>query len=197
MRIESLSDVLREKLRQVNEQGMAQAAEMLSRLLRQPVKVDVPGALNEEQLQLEQQPGEPGLAISMDVSGELQGGMLLFFTQASADWLSSQLLGHDEFLSLLSEPASSTLREVGNIIASAFLASLDNQLGLRALPSPPELSIKPLSELFADQQQVQVVPCPIVCSRLSGEEGTESLLQGAIYLFPESRSLELLAERLS
>ena len=137
-----------------------------------------------------------GLGIYMGINGDLNGGMLLFFPEQSAVWLSCQLLGQAP-ADLLAEPVSSTLKEVGNIIASAFLASLDNQLQLRALPTPPELSLAPLDQLLKQQQVAQLSPCPIVCSRLSGDGASQDSLRGAIYLFPETASLERLLARVS
>ena len=103
--------------------------------------------------------------------------------------------GQTKIENLLAEPASSTLKEVGNIIASAFLASLDSQLNLRALPSPPQLFLAPFAELLDQQRGTQDFSGPIVCTRLSCAGETGDCLQAAIYLFPETESLDLLLER--
>ena len=197
MWIEEIDQQLRAELRQINELGMQQAAEMLSRLLRQPITVAVPGGLSAEQLQVELEQSPAGLGVFMGITGDLSGGLLLYFSCPSAHWLSSQLLGQSGGDDLLAEPAASTLKEVGNIIASAFLASLDNQLQVRALPTPPQLFLTPLAELLSQQQATQLSPGPIVCSHLSGAEQAAECLQGAIYLFPETASLELLLERVA
>ena len=42
MWFETIDQQLRAEIRQINELGMQQAAQMLTRLLRQPVKVEVP-----------------------------------------------------------------------------------------------------------------------------------------------------------
>lgn len=175
---------------------MQQAAAALTQLLRQPVKLETTGGLFVKQPQSESERSESGFGISLRITGELNGGMLLFLPQASASWLSCRLLGQKKFESLLAEPASSTLKEVGNIIASAFLASLDQQLNLRALPGPPQLSLAPLAELMNQQRRPQNSPGPVVCNRLRSAGDPADSLQTAIYLFPETGSLDLLLERI-
>ena len=197
MWFQAIDQHLRAELRRVAGLGMQQAAEMLSQLLQQPVEMTVPGVVSAAQLQAELAPSTPGLGISLGVSGELSGGMLLFFSPASAAWLSGQLLGQPPGEDLLAEPACSTLKEVGNIIASAFLASLDNQLQLRALPTPPQLCYAALAELLTQQRQAQLAPGPLVANRLSGIGPGGQPLQGRIYLCPEIAALERLLARVA
>ncbi len=194
---EKIDQQLRQELQRINRSGMQQAVEMLSRLLRQPVRMELPGALTVDQLATEMEPADPGLGLSLEINGELSGGMLLFFPRPSAVWLSSQLLGADQHVDLLIEPARSTLQEVGNIIASAFLASLDDQLQLRALPSPPKISLAPLARLISQQQPERPLSAPVLCSRLSCAADDVIPLQLSIYLFPAINSLELLLARVS
>ena len=197
MWFEAIDQQLCCELRRVAALGMQQSAEMLSQLLRQPVEMTRPGVLSPAQLQAELVPATAGLGISLGVNGELSGGMLLFFPPASAAWLCGQLLGQPPGEDLLAEPACSTLKEVGNIIASAFLASLDNQLQLRALPSPPQLCCAALAELLSQQRQSQLAPGPLVANRLTGRGAAGLPLQGAIYLCPEIATLERLLARVA
>lgn len=197
MWFEKIDQRLCSELQRVNRAGMQQATEMLSRLLRQAVKIELPGALTAEQLAVELQPAEPGFGLTLEVHGELSGNMLLFFSQQSAVWLSGQLLGKALPADPLAEPARSTLKEVGNIIASAFLASLDDQLQLRALPTPPKIALAPLASLFSQLQKDPALVAPVVCSRLSSAVAGAAPLQINIYLFPAIESLELLQAQLA
>ena len=197
MWFEKIDQQLRGELQRINRAGMQHAAEMLSRLLRQPIRIELPGALTAEQLAVELQPAEPGFGVFLKIHGELSGDMLLFFSQQSAGWLSGQLLGEDQPADLLAEPARSTLQEVGNIIASAFLASLDDQLQLRALPTPPKIILAPLATLFSQRQKEPAQSAPVVCSRLSCAAEGAAPLQISIYLFPAIDSLDLLLAQLA
>ncbi len=185
----------RAALRRINRLAMQHAAEALTLLLKQPVRLEASGGLLAKQAPCNSDRTKSGLGVYLHIAGELNGGMLLFLPQADACWLCGRLLGQMKLKYLLAEPASSTLKEVGNIIASAFLASLDQQLHLRALPGPPQLFPAPLAELLEQQCEAQSSPGPVICNRLRSTGGPADRLQAAIYLFPETESLDLLLER--
>lgn len=189
MTLDRLSKLQQDKLCRISRQGMLQAAEMLSRLLRQTVEVEVADAwMSDHSLLPEQAPGLH-LGVYMQVCGDVECGLLLAFSKNCASWLTGQLLGaaSDD---LLEEPASSTLKEVGNILASSFLASLDDQLGLRVMPSPPQLSCALLEDLLKASQPRCDKGCLFVRTRLHGTGDASENLQGDIYLFPEPATLK-------
>lgn len=189
------NNLQQEKLCQISQQGMRQAAQMLSRLLRQNIEVEVANVLLSDCKKVLDAEAEQQLGIYLQVTGEVNGGMLLTFSKECAAWLCGRLLGTTSD-NLLVEPASSTLREVGNIMASSFLASIDEQLGLRALPSPPQLHCAPLKELLQRCQLASGEDCLIVQTRLLGEAGADGRLQGTIYLLPQTVALEKLREQI-
>ena len=117
-------------------------------------------------------------------------------TDKCAHWLCAQLLGAEAVAGLLQEPASSTLKEIGNILASAFLASLGDQLELSALPSPPELKQAQLNELLRECRSAREETCLIVRTRLFGGSDNAEM-RGEIYLFPENDALDNLLARIS
>ncbi len=185
------AELVTEKLRWLTCQGMSRAAEMLSRLLRQQVKIEVAGnSLFAADLVAEQ---EGHLGVYMPISGELRGGLLLALPEESAGWMSRQLLGMSG-CDLLSEPASSTLKEVGNIIASAFLASIDSQLGVRALPEPPQLKIALAREWLEACLQIDSEACFMLRTDLLS---SDDMVRGAIYLLATKASLDLLRSRIA
>lgn len=197
MPLEKVAPQERQELCRVCQQGLDQAAELLSRMLGQVVRVDLPTSSLQDHAVPFETPATIGLGVYMRVSGDINGGLLLTFSEGSADWLSRRLLGVAELGDLLLEPASSTLKEVGNIFASAFLANLDQQLGLRALPAPPQLSRAPVAELLQQSQSVSAEDCLLVRTRLTGTGAAAELLQGAIYLLCEPPVLEQVLTRIS
>ena len=86
------------------------------------------------------------------------------------------------------------MKEVGNIFASAYLASLDNQLQLRALPSPPQGFLVPAGSLFSQQQIKFPAGEGLSCILKAGEEAVG--LQVSLYLHLEQASLEVLRKAL-
>lgn len=193
---ETLDPRKHDELCRISRQGMDQAAEMLSRLLRQPVSVEVADVwMSDQQHSVSMATGD-FLGIYMGVSGDITGGLLLVLSESCAEWLSRQLLGTETIGDLLQEPVSSTLKEVGNILSSSFLASLDDQLGLRALPSPPVLSHAPIIDILEGCQPSREDVCLVVRTRLLGTGDAADNLQGAIYLFPEAAALDHLVARI-
>ncbi|NOY12764.1 MAG: hypothetical protein GXP51_03475 [Deltaproteobacteria bacterium] len=176
---------------------MQQAAEALSRLLRRPISIDVADVwMSDRGLPAETTVGTC-LGIYLGVSGAIDGGLLLTLSESCGRWLSQQLLGAVTVEDLLAEPAGSTLKEVGNIIASAFLSSLDDQLDLCALPAPPVLIRATLAELLERCQPSRNEACLVVRTRLRGERTVADNLQAAIYLFPAAAAVESLLAQIN
>ena len=97
---------------------------------------------------IEFRPQEPvwknaGVKIQLGLHGALEGGMYIELPEHMADEIVKRLTA-GKAQSLLNENARSALMEVGNILASVFVAHFDRSRGLRTLPSPPQLSFAPL-----------------------------------------------------
>lgn len=155
---------LRADLQHSYQLAMQQAAAVFARLLQQPVTLALPVILPAAQVRREARLLSAGVGISLAIAGELTGGLLLFLPQPSAFWLCGQLLGAPP-AELLTEPARSTLQEVGNIIASAVLVSLEEQLHLKAVPAPPHTSLAPLAALLGQLPGERSPAAPLLSSR--------------------------------
>lgn len=177
-------------LSRISLQALNQAADVLSGLLRQPIRIDAAGVWRFDCEALAEQQPDPALGIFMTLAGDVNGGLLLTFSEQCAVWMSESLLETHEIRDLLLEPASSTLKEVGNIFASAFLVSLDEQLGLCALPSPPQLARTAASALLGDYCRKHKNPCMVLRTTLVG--APEGQVHGTIYLLLESSGLDRL-----
>lgn len=192
---ESINPLHFESLCQVSRNGMELAAIKLSRLLKKKIAITVA----ESWLSTQQITGlsqtEKTLSIFINVSGALNGSLLLALSTDAAAWLCQQLLGESFENDFFSEPASSTLKEVANIMASSFLANLDNQLGFRALPAPPTFCCKSLAELVTEYRSLHHEPCLVVQTLLNSEAAEAEPFQGAIYLLSDAKTLEQLIQR--
>ena len=197
MPLEEVALAERQALCRVCQQGLDQAAALLSQMLGQAVAVDLPSVCLPEPAVFSETAAKLSLGVYMRVAGEINGGLLLTFSETSADWLSRRLLGEAELGDLLLEPASSTLKEVGNIFASAFLANIDQQLGLRALPAPPQLRRAPVAELLQQNLPLAADAGLVAHTRLTGSGTAAEPLQGSIYLFCEPPALTLVLDRVS
>lgn len=191
------SEARNQQLRNISGEGMLQAAATFSRLLRQPVGIEVVDAWMSDQARPKVMSTGAGIGVYMAISGELSGGLLLFLTDDCARWLTGKLLRCETVADLYVEPASSTLKEIGNIISSAFLASLDDQLGVRSLPSPPVLSCGTVTELVEGYQQDRNEPCLVIHTHLSSGKLEAAELQGESYLFLSCQAMEQLMSRIA
>lgn len=191
------SESVNQQLRYISQRAMQRAAEMFSRLLKQPVTIEVQDAWLIDKDSPVLLPQTAGIGVKLDVSGDIGGQLLLFLGEDSARWLAEQLLGQPVPGDLLSEPSHSTLREIGNIVASAFLASFDDQLGLRSLPSPPTLASGYLGELVDAHQSATSGPGLVIRTKVHTGQQESAGFCGESYLFCSSSNLKGLLRRLA
>ena len=132
-------------LREVANIGAGHAATALSTMIGSTIMISVPRV---NVMKLEDIPPvvssaeEPVAAVLLHMLGDLTGRTLLVVPCAAAVRL-AELLMHREpsggcSLGALEESA---VKEVGNILSSAYMNALSDFMGMLLLPSPPTLSI--------------------------------------------------------
>jgi chemotaxis protein CheC len=191
-------DVALTRFRAVSEESLRRAGESMSALLGHPVRLTVSAISTVPVATLPDLTAEavsgPMAGLLIRFSGEAAGQIIILFPLATVFRMLGVLMkGHLRLLSL-SETERSAVREVGNILASAFLSGLADLLGKRLMPSPPELHLDDFQGLI---QQVM--------ADLQGE-GSEVLvveslfedpgqrIQGRFYVLPEAASLNALIQ---
>jgi chemotaxis protein CheC len=135
-----------EILQHIAQHGSASAAEALGMFSGNTLTVEqasVRMAALEEVPCLHGDPTEVVVGVNLAMTGDLDGFLLAFFHRRDAMLLITQLMGSaPPEITDLSEMELSALGEAGNIIASAFLSTLEKLLGLVVLPSPPAVAIE-------------------------------------------------------
>ena len=190
-------DKINQQLCEFSQLGMRAAAETFSRLLGQPVAIEVERAWSSGQGNEISLPPVAGIGIFTEIHGDISGGLLLFLGEECAGWLAEKLLQGHHSGPLLEEPASSTLKEIGNIISSAFLSSLDNQLKLNALPKPPVLDRGTLSALVESYQNGAHDASLVIHTHLSSGNRGLAEFQGETYLFLSCQTMEQLVLKIA
>lgn len=79
--------------------------------------------------------------VYLSVEGDITGSIMFILNVESAKNLANMLMGIQSESSVLDDMEMSALKEIGNIITSAYLNSLSTLTGLKILPSPPDLCI--------------------------------------------------------
>jgi chemotaxis protein CheC len=194
----NVPDLALTRFRAVSGESLRRAGESMSVLLGHPVRLTVSAISTVPVATLPDLTAEavsgPMAGLLIRFSGEAAGQLVILFPLATVFRMLGVLLkGHLRLLSL-SETERSAVREVGNILASAFLSGLADLLGKRLMPSPPELHVDDFQGLI---QQVM--------ADLQGE-GSEVLvveaffedpgqrIHGRFYVLPEAASLNALIQ---
>lgn len=132
-------------LRAILVKGMESVASVVSDMIGETINMSVPEVLLmscEEIARIRTYDiDEPSIGVQVEMSGDIQGYVALFFPPASAYYVVDLLLGDEHGTNRhLTEIGESALCEIGNLAGAFFLNYLAEATGLRAMPSPPVLN---------------------------------------------------------
>lgn len=187
-------------LKEISNIGMGHAATALSQLLGERVDLRVPQVTVTDIAAVPDSLGGPETlvaGVTLQILGDARGNILLIFPEESADRLVSSLLGRQEKGLLLTEIGASTMKEVGNILASAYLSALGNLLHLTLIPSIPLLACDMagavvdyiLIELSASGDMALMVE-----TEFHGKGNLSEAIRGHFFLLPDPQSLNVVLE---
>lgn len=143
MTFQELDSVQLDTLKEISNIGMGHAATALSQMIGQPVQLKVPNVTITEISKVPDYLGGAEtmmVGITLQILGDARGSIMLLFPEESAHRLTSSLLGQQNKSLEMDEVTTSTLKEVGNILASAYLSALGNMMGKTLIPSVPMLA---------------------------------------------------------
>lgn len=83
-----------------------------------------------------------GVEVVLTLSGRLSGTFVLVLSDAAARQLVTALVGETPHAASFNDMARSALKEVGNVIASAFLGALERLSGSGGMPGLPDLRLE-------------------------------------------------------
>jgi len=138
-----LSDGQLDALKEISNIGMGHAATALSQLIGETIFLRVPRVTVTDIAQVPELMGGAErvvIGITLRILGDARGNILLIFPRESTRQLLCCLLRQGEGESVLNELGASTLKEVGNILASAYLNALGSLLHMTLIPSVPMLA---------------------------------------------------------
>ena len=183
-------------LMEISNIGVGNAATALSQMLDTSVEIRVPSI---KLLDISDVPEHLGgddkavLGMFLKMLGDANGNMLFIYPIESAERMVSLLLQKDlSGEELFSEMALSALKEVGNILASAYLSALGTMLSINLICSTPSISYDmagaiidyTLIELCSSEDKALVVETEFF---LRGDE-----VKGNFFLIPDPGSLEVI-----
>jgi chemotaxis protein CheC len=197
--IRSLDEATLDALREMSNVGAGHAATALAQMTGRIIQITIPEvrclplgevttALGEEEA--------PVAALHQRVYGDLRANQLLVFPLDLANRLLEAVAGspprEPEGLAELTELESSALREVGNILGSAYLNAVSRLLGLTLIPTVPGLALD-MAGAVAEHlvQEIGEVSDEALVLETALTAG-QSDLGGRVYLLPHPDSLETL-----
>lgn len=197
MPFRELNNVQLDALKEISNIGMGHAATALSQMIGQTVHLRVPHVTVTAISQVPEHLGGAEklmVGITLQILGDARGSVMLLFPQDSAQRLLCSLLGHQEKALIMDEMNVSALKEVGNILASAYLSALGNLLNKTLIPSVPMLAYDMagavvdyvLIELSASSDMALMVE-----TDFAGEAGQNLAIKGHFFLLPDPTTLDI------
>jgi chemotaxis protein CheC len=143
--VRDLKELQFDALKEVANIGAGHAATALSQMTNKKIMISVPQVTVtplEEVPEVLGDPAEVVAAVLMHMMGDLTGRTLLLFPESSAHALCDILLrrpiGTTTELGVMEQ---SGIKEVGNILSSAYLTALSDFMGMMLVPSVPSLVV--------------------------------------------------------
>jgi chemotaxis protein CheC len=143
--VRDLKESQLDAIREVANIGAGHAATALSQMTNRKIMITVP-RVNvrplEEASDIVGTPDEVTAAVLMHMMGDLTGRALLMFPEGAAKILCDFLLRREPGTTqTFGEMERSSIKEAGNILASAYLNALSDFMGMMLVPSVPSLVI--------------------------------------------------------
>lgn len=197
MPFREMNSVQLDTLKEVSNIGMGHAATALSQMIGQRVNLTVP---NVTIIEISQVPEHLGgaekmmVGITLQILGDARGSIMLLFPQESAHRLLCSLLGHQEKALIMTEVSVSALKEVGNILASAYLSALGNLLNKTLIPSVPLLAYD-MAGAVVDHVLIDLSQSGdfaiMVETDFAGEPDQDLAIKGHFFLLPDPATLNI------
>ena len=141
--INNLNEQQKDVLKEIGNIGAGNAVSALAEFLNKEIKMTVPGV---KMLPISEVPAITGDAaqnvfgVLFYVTGDLTANILFLLTETSVKYLIRLLFGREVKLAEITEMEISAIKEVGNIISSAYLTTLNELTGFDFNKSVPGFS---------------------------------------------------------
>jgi chemotaxis protein CheC len=181
--------------------GMNHAATALSQLMERNIHLKVPRVLAMDVTQVPELLGRTHflvIGIYLQILGDARGNIMMVFTRENAMQMLDNLLSRDKPRSvLLNALEVSALKEVGNILASAYLNALGKSLKMTLIPSVPVLSFDMTGAVvdFVLNKQGKLGDLPFMIETEFAEDNDN--FSGHFFLLPDHASLDIILRKIS
>jgi chemotaxis protein CheC len=196
-----LTDFQRDALKELGNIGAGSAATALSQLLGRDITIDVPSIVMvpvEKMAEMISRDSRIVAAVYLRIYGDIQARALLIFPQDKVflllDMLMRRKLGQTrEF----GETEQSAIKEIGNIIISAYLNAIAKFIGLNAVPSVPALAVDMVDAIFqtVSAELAEMAPEAMLIENEMTEAVTN--LKSKMFIIPDKDAMAKILEALN
>lgn len=196
MKFDALTEEHLDALREVSNIGVAHAATALSQLIGRSISLQVPKVLMTDITKVPEALGGAEkivVGIYLQMLGDARGNILIILPRESALKLLSRLLPREKSEgTLLTELEISALKEVGNILASAYLNALGALMRKTLIPSVPVLSFD-MAGAVIDYVLIELGEVGDLALMVETEFfGEDEKISGQFFLLPDPESLKVI-----
>jgi chemotaxis protein CheC len=138
-----LSEAQLDALKEVGNIGAAHASAALEQMTSQRITIKVPRAYPlpvEDLVSVLGNEEDIIVMLFFKIFGEVEGSIIVTFTEEQAAYLANLLLGKDANDMEMTEEKESALKEVGNILTSSYLTAFSTLVGFNLMPSIPYIA---------------------------------------------------------
>jgi chemotaxis protein CheC len=198
--LSDLRETQLEGLKEMSHAGMVHAAAALSQLLGHPLTLvvsrvsvlslaDIPGQIGGEE--------ERVAGLYFRIRGDVQGSVLILLPWPSVLSVIRVLTDKETSQPMaLAENERSVLKELANILTSAYLTALSNLLGVLLIPSIPGFALDMVSAVVDGLLIERDQPGGVALVIETRFENPESGVVGRLILLPDPESLPAFLDRL-
>lgn len=190
----SLSDLQKDALKEVGNIGAGHAATSLSQLLNTTIQLSEPSIDVIKFRNLSTRVGYENrtvAALHMYVRGEAPGQMVVLFDREHAlEYVNNFIRRIIGEITIFDSIVDTTLKELGNIMAGAYLVALSSLTSITLVPSVPTLSYGTVDAAF--RSMLSILPDQDVFLIESSFLDKERDVSGRFILIPETGSLHAL-----
>lgn len=192
---ESIDEKRMDVLREVCSVGAGHAATALSQIIGKRIDLEVPRVILKNIQDVPQVAGGPEAIVAglyFQILGDARGNIFMIFPEDSAHTLVSMMRGGAEDLDLSNEINLSAMKEVGNILTSAFLNAISQLAGLSLIPSVPGFACDMAGSIldYVLIELSRLADKALVIETEFKESGAE--IKGHFFLLPDPHSLHII-----
>lgn len=183
-------------LREISNIGMGHAATALSQLTNTRIELTVPRVTVSPITEVPDIIGGPETLIAgiyLQVYGDARGNILLTFPRNSAAKLLQLLITDRETIheNVLSELAASALKEIGNILACAYMSAMSELLKLTLIPGVPSVAFD-MAGAIVDYILIELGQVGDLALVIETEFFGQPEVTGHFFMLPDPASLEII-----